>query len=69
MRVKEFAIKEDGEQVMRNSQIAKDKKELKLVDVLQDLQTKEVIEQRCKCLANNKILESSDEDSEEIDEL
>ena len=54
---------------MRNSQNAKDKKELKLVDVLQDLQTKEVIEQRCKCLANNKILESSDEDSEEIDEL
>ena len=54
---------------MRNSQNAKEKKELKLVDVLQDLQTKEVIEQRCKCLANNKILESSDEDSEEIDEL
>ena len=54
---------------MRNSQNSKENKELKLVDVLQDLQTKEVIEQRCKCLANNKILESSDEDSEEIDEL
>ena len=54
---------------MRSSQDAKDKKELKLVDVLQDLQTKEVIEQRCKCLTSNKILESSDEDSEEIDEL
>ena len=39
------------------------------MDVLQDLQTKEEMKQRCKCIKKAKILEASDDDSDEIDEL
>ena len=69
MRVKDhdFAVQDNGEQAANAAKA--DKKEIKLVDVLQDLQTKEEIKERCKCLSKTKILESSDEDSEEIDEL
>ena len=65
-RVKDFAVQDNGEQ---EANAKSDKKEIKLVDVLQDLQTKEEIKERCKCLSKTKILESSDDDSEEIDEL
>ena len=44
-------------------------KEIKLVDVLQDLQAKDEIKKRCNCIKKAKIVEASDDDSEEIDEL
>ena len=67
IRVREFAVQDDGQQVKSKSK--DDNNEIKLVDVLQDLQTKDEIVKRCKCIKKTKIVEQSDDDSEEIDEL